>query len=323
MPLTVQAEYPVEKHAAVRWASVEGQALTLDIHVPQTDRARYPVVVVYHGGGWLVNDNAIMDAAAEYLAAHGEYVVANMNFRSLGDNNNTTTPNEMIEDVFGGLLWVKEHIAHYGGDPARIAVTGDSSGGHLVSMLLNAGRRLTSDGFAGGRFGFNPTYRPRGKPPEQIAADDGLRVQAAVVSYGAFDLYERARNGFETDSNPFWEYAGVEPRGLFGPDINVQDNPDDYRAVSPLYHIPEAGDYRLPPQFHHVGDRDEETPPASVKAYVDKLKAAGQPATLKIYPGLNHAYLDAGCNEVLGHCFEDHAPAVLDDMIEFLDAQLK
>ena len=57
--------------------------------------------------------------------AEGEFVVANMNYRLLGDQNNTVTMNQIIEDVFGGLLWVKENIAQYSGDPTRVAITGD------------------------------------------------------------------------------------------------------------------------------------------------------------------------------------------------------
>jgi len=318
-PLAVAKDFI--KHDDIVWANAGERALKLDIYQPE-DAQQAPVVVIYHGGGWLVNDESVMDSMSAYLAEHGGYVVANVNYRLLPDNGNTTKMNEIVEDVFGGLLWVKAHIAEYGGDPARIAVTGDSAGGHLASMILTRGRQLETDGFAGDSLGFNPTWLPEGQTAEQVARDDGLAVQAAVISYGAFNLLAAAQGDFETAGNMFWQWSGAEPRGMFGADINVIDSPDYYRAVSPLFNIPPASEYQLPPQFHHVGSLDTTTPPTAVKAYVDELKVAGQPASLKIYQGNNHAYMDTGCIEALGSCFDTHAVPVLQDILAFLDKTL-
>ena len=315
--------YSVKKQDDIEWAVADDRSLKLDIYTPETAAESRPVVVIYHGGGWLVNNESVMDAMSQYLAEHGGYVVANMNYRLLPDNGNTTTMNEIVEDVFGGLLWVKAHIDQYGGDPNRIAITGDSAGGHLTSMILTAGRNLESDGFAGDSLGFNPTWLPEGKTAERVAAADGLKVQAAVVSYGAFDLYAAAQNGFESSQNMFWQFANAEARGIFGDDINPKDNPEYYRAVSPLYNIPSSEEYPLPPQFHHVGSVDTTTPPEAVRAYVEKLKAAGHSASLKIYEGNNHAYMDTGCIEALGSCFDTHAvPVLKKDILPFLQEHL-
>jgi len=312
----------VKVHKAIPFASPDNFPLTLDIYVPQTDKASYPVVVIYHGGGWLVNSNAIMDDMATALARDGKFVVANMNYRLLGDQNNTVTMNQIVEDVFGGLLWVKDHIAQYRGDPTRIAITGDSAGGHLTTMILTRGRQLESDGFAGPSLGFNPSYLPAGKTAEQVAQADGVKVQAAVVSYGAFDLYAAAKGGFESPSNTFWKFANAQARGLFGDKINVNDNADYYRAVSPIYFVPKASEYRLPPQFVHVGSADKVTPPESAQHYVDLLKAGGQPVEYKVYPGKNHAYLDNGCNWA-GSCFNKDALWPMEDIIRFLNKILR
>ena len=313
--------HPVKIHRDIIFASPGNQPLTLDIYVPQTDKKSYPVLVIYHGGGWLVNDHSIMNDLAMAMASQGELVVANMNYRLLVDQNNSVTMNQIVEDVFGGLLWVKDQIAHYGGDPQRVAVTGDSAGGHLSVMILLRGRQLQSDGFAGESLGFNPSYLPAGKTAEQIAQEDGLKVQAAIISYGAFDMFEVVQEGFETPSNSFWQFSQSEARGLFGNHINAKDQPAYYQAVSPINWIPNASDYRLPPQFVHVGSEDKATPPASAQAYVDLLKAAGQPVTYKVYPGKNHAYLDSGCNWV-GSCFATGALWPVEDMIGFLHKTL-
>lgn len=310
-------------HKNIVWASPNNISLTADIYVPSTGKSKYPVLVIYHGGGWLINNNSIMNSMSEYIASHSEFIVANMNYRLLPDNKNTTTINEIVEDAFGGLLWVKDNIAQYGGDTTRVAITGDSAGGHLASMILMSGRNLESDGFSGKTLGFKPTYLPKGRTAEQVAKADGLKVQAAVISYGAFDLYGSAQNGFEKPTNFFWSIAKADARGIFGNAINVNDNANYYKAVSPIYNIPQVSSYKLPQQFVHVGTKDTTTPPDSVKKYVEQLQKAGQPVELKIYEGKNHAFLDSGCNEFLKSCFDKDAPVALDDIIQFLQKTLK
>jgi acetyl esterase len=310
-------------HKNIVWASPKNLSLTADIYVPTTGKATYPVLIIYHGGGWLINNNSIMNSMSEYVASHGEFIVANMNYRLLGDNKNSTTMNEIVEDALGGVLWVKDNIAHYGGDPKRIAVTGDSAGGHLASMILLSGRNLQSDGFAGNTLGFKPSYLPKGKTAEQVAKNDGLKVQAAVISYGAFDLYNAALNNFEKPSNVFWSLAKADARGIFGNTINVNDNANYYKAVSPIFNIPLVSAYKLPPQFIHVGSKDNTTPPTAVKNYVEQLEKAGQAVEFKLYEGKSHAFLDSGCSEYFKSCFEKVAPGTLDDILLFLEKTLK
>jgi len=313
---------PLIEHRDIPWAQAGDKTLTTDIFVPDTGRKSYPVVVIYHGGGWLINDNSIMESTARYLAAHGEFVVANMNYRLLGDNQNTTTLDDIVEDALGGILWVKDHIAEYQGDPARIAVTGDSAGGHLSAMVVLAADNLSSAPFGPENLAFRPTYMPAGETPEQVAANGGLRVQAAVLSYGAFDMDDRTQNGFESADNFFWQMAGAEPRGIFGKDFSIDTHPALYRATSPIHLIPDVRKRKLPPMFVHVGSRDTTTPPDAVRAFAEKLKSAGQSVAYKEYAGKNHAFLDTGCNEYLGNCFDEDAPDTLDDMIRFMHKRL-
>ncbi|QEY17672.1 alpha/beta hydrolase [Cellvibrio sp. KY-GH-1] len=312
----------VKIHKAIEFAKPDNFPLTLDIYVPQTGKKSYPVLVIYHGGGWLLNNNSIMHDLANKIARDGDMVVANMNYRLLADQNNTVAINQIIEDVFGGLLWVKDHIAEYRGDPTRVAITGDSAGGHLTTMILTRGRQLESDGFAGPSLGFKPSYLPAGKTAEQVAQEDGLKVQAAVVSYGAFDLYKTAQGDFETPKNMFWKFANAEARGMFGNKITTKNNADYYKAVSPIYWVPVSSEYKLPPQFVHVGSLDKTTPPEAAQAYVDLLTAGKQPVEYKVYPGKNHAYLDNGCNWA-NSCFDKDAVEPVNDIIAFLRKTLK
>jgi acetyl esterase len=308
------------KASDILWASPKGFNLTMDIYTPNTGKASYPVIVIFHGGGWLINNKSIMVQAAEYLVNKGEYVVCNVNYRLLGDLGNTVKMNEIIEDAFGAVLWVKENIATYKGDAKKVIVTGDSAGGHLSAIVTTQGHNLETDGFAGTTLGYNPTYLPKGKTAEQVAKENGLAVQAAMLSYGAFDIHGSALGGFEKESNIFWAMGKAKARSMFGDGIDATNNPAPYKQVSPIYTIPKVSERKLPPTLMTVGSKDNLTTPATQEAYIAKLKEAGQ-ATPEywIHDGRPHAFLDSGSNAFLGIVFEKDAPPALDKMLAFLN----
>src|SRR4051812_6560599 len=301
----------------IEWAKPKGFSLKMDIYVPKTGKKSYPVIIIYHGGGWLLSPKEIMNDMSEYLASHSEYIVCNVQYRLLGDNNNTTTIDEIVGDVFGAVVWVKEHIQAYKGDPSKIAVTGDSAGGHLAEMVVVSGNNLGSGGFGKTSLSFIPTYLPKGKTAEDIKKTNGMAVQAAMISYGVFDLYTSALGGFETSSNKLWEYAKATPRGIFGGSINVKDNAEYYKATSPLYNRPQASERKLPAQFVMVGTKDRLL--TAAQEYVKALKDAGKPVEYWESEGRPHGFLDRGSNPTAGTSFvKDGVPAV-ERMITFLD----
>ena len=305
--------------ANVPWSAPEGFDLSMDIYTPRSGKASYPVLVMFHGGGWLINDKSIMDQAAKYMASNGEYVVCNVDYRLLGDQGNTVMLNEIVNDALGAVLWVKDNIASYGGDPDRVALTGDSAGAHLAAGVVNLGLNLSSRDYAQNNLAFQPSYLPEGMTAEQVAVDDGLAVQAAVLSYGVFDVAGSAGGGFESWKNPFWYVGGALPRGVFGGDYSLQSHPELYRGVSPAHNIPTATQRLLPPQLLTVGSEDPLTTPESVQGYQAALIAAGQTAQYWEHEGRGHAFLDSGSNALLGVSFADNAPEALDVMLGFLD----
>ena len=315
----VLADNTVKHVRDIVWASPDGFDLTLDIAIPDTATKAKPVLVIFHGGGWLLNNKSIMTDLADSIAARTDIITVNANYRLLSDNNNTTTVDELVEDAMGAVLWVKDNIQRYGGDPAKVAVTGDSAGGHLAAMVTVAGRNLGSDGFAKKPLTFKPTYLPKGKTAEQVAKEDGLKLQAAILSYAGFSLVRVAETGFETAKNPFWKYADAKPRGFFGDNINNADNLDYYQAVSPDQYLVSAKKYALPPQFVHGGDQDTLITPESEKKYVEQLKSLGQPVIMKIYPGKAHGFLDSGCNDYNHGCYKELSEPAVSNMINFLN----
>ncbi|WP_224488254.1 alpha/beta hydrolase [Robertkochia flava] len=318
-------EAATEKYKVTRdvlWATPGNTELHMDIYSPEENDNRLPVLIIYHGGGWLINTKSIMDEMSEYIAGTGKYVVCNVDYRLLTANNNTTPMNAIIEDAMGAVLWVKENIRDYGGDPEQIAVTGDSAGGQLAAMVMQGQELLGACGLSASQICFKPTYMPEGVVVETVKKENLLAVQAAVISYPATDLLAACSGngpgtGFESASNFFWEMGNGKPRGIFGDSLNAKDHSSLYKKVSPIYTIPE--ERKLPPIFCHVGEEDNTTPPAAVGAYVNSLRERGADVLYKVYPDQPHAYLDSGSNEFLGTSFENNAIGPIRDIISFLD----
>lgn len=313
----LQAQHSFSVVEDILWSSPKGFDLTMDIYTPETGKENYPVIVMYHGGGWLINNNSIMDQSAQYLAEYGEYVVCNVNYRLLGDLDNSTTLNEIIEDAYGALLWVKSHVAQYQGNPKKITVTGDSAGGHLAIAVATMGKNLSGSRFSKKPYGFQPTWMPEGKSPEELAQENALAVQCAIISYGAFDLLSAAQGGFEKPENFFWTMGGAAPRGILGKEYNAAENEDMYKAISPLYNISSSP---MPPMLFTVGSEDQTTPPESILRYLEAYESAGHTNyEYWVHKGRPHAFLDSGSNEYLGIEFNQDAVPALVKMINYLN----
>lgn len=304
----------------ITWATPQNFPLTMDIYTPDAGQQRYPVVVIFHGGGWLIHQKEIMDSLSVYLVSHANYVVCNVNYRLLGDEANSIAINQCVEDALGAVLWVKENISAYRGDSTQIAVTGDSAGGQLAAMVALCGNHLSSQGMLGTTPGFNPTYLPLNTTAEDVMRSGGITVQAALLSYPALDVYQLCKTGFETAANPFWMMAGQKYRRLFADSISYRRYPSWYQAVSPMYQIPSSAQQQLPPQFCMVGSMDVVTPASTIKSYVEKCRNAGQPIEFWEYKGKPHAFLDSKKNPLLGIDFSRDAPLAIDQMITFLNS---
>ena len=243
-----------------------------------------------------------------------------------------TVPGATVNDVLlaicgGGLRNYLEAVNELPDTPMkagcpvniRTAEEAGTGGNKISAMIVNMGNRLNSSGFSGGALGFNPSYLPVGSTAEQVAQQGGLDVQAAILSYGAYDIYQTALGGFEGVANPFWLMSGSMARGMFGDETNATDNPEPYRALSPIHNIPNSTQRELPPQLLTVGSDDTLVTPASVRAYMSQLQSAGHTAQYWEHAGRSHAFLDSGSNMILGISFAADAPPALDVMIDFLD----
>lgn len=103
----------------------------LDVYRPngKADKPA-PVVVFFHGGNWDSGSKNIYWFIGRRLAKQG--VVAVIPSYRLSPDVQVPA---MADDCAQAVLWVKNHIAEFGGDPSRIFVMGHSAGGGLAALL--------------------------------------------------------------------------------------------------------------------------------------------------------------------------------------------
>jgi len=111
---------------------VPGPAGMLPVRVyhPAPGEAR-PLVVYFHGGGWVFGDVEIVDKPCRALAKVSRCVVASVNYR-LSPESKFPAP---AEDCYSATNWLVEHAAEIGSDPNAVAVAGDSAGGDLAAVV--------------------------------------------------------------------------------------------------------------------------------------------------------------------------------------------
>ena len=306
------------------WCSPDGFDLTMDIYSPKKPEKPLPVIVMFHGGGFLIRRKEILNNMAQYIASNHDYVVCNVNYRLLQDQNNSVSFDELIGDSFGSILWIKENIANFNGDKNKIGITGDSAGAYICAMILNSGDKVGLKENFNKDFCIEPSYIPKNLNLFEIAEQKLINVNAAVLSYGGYDFYKWALLGHaETYKNPFWWLALSRPRGIFGNEYNPKENAEMYQAVSPVYNIPESSDRLLPPQLLTSATKDKITPPSMIEEYVEELKAKGQQAEYWEHEGRNHAYLDSGYTFYAGNDFKRDGIPALKKMLTFFDQHLQ
>lgn len=109
--------------------------IPIRIYHPVGMEGPLPVLVYYHGGGWVVGNINTHDALCRMIANKGPFVVVSVDYR-MGPE--APFPAAVIDSV-AALNWTAENIAEYKGDPEKIAVGGDSAGGNLSAVVcLNA-----------------------------------------------------------------------------------------------------------------------------------------------------------------------------------------
>jgi acetyl esterase len=96
----------------------------------------FPVLVYFHGGGWVICDLDSHDGVCRSLTRRAGCLTASIDYR-LAPEHKFPVP---AEDCYAATRWVAANVGGLGGDPSRLAVGGDSAGGNLAAVVAQMAR---------------------------------------------------------------------------------------------------------------------------------------------------------------------------------------
>lgn len=108
--------------------AVAGGNIHLRIYTPKEKKDSYPVIVYYHGGGFVIANIDVYNASAQAMAEQVGAVVVSVAYRLAPEHKFPTAH----DDAFAAYSWVVKNAASIKGDPKKIAVLGESAGGNLA-----------------------------------------------------------------------------------------------------------------------------------------------------------------------------------------------
>lgn len=110
---------------------VSGGKIHLRVYTPKDGTGPYPLIVYYHGGGFVIANLDVYNASAQALAEQVGAVVVSVAYRLAPENKFPTAHN----DAFTAYEWAVKNAVDLKADPAKIAVVGESAGGNLAANV--------------------------------------------------------------------------------------------------------------------------------------------------------------------------------------------
>lgn len=244
--------------------TVEETELRAAIYLPPAAPEPAPVIAYIHGGGFVTGTNTETAADLRWFADRG-WLVVSVDYRLFGPDNPTW--DKAPDDVACALVWIARNAARLGGDPARVALLGDSAGGNLAintGFAAAAGRAMSSCG-------------------------DDIPVPAAIaVQYPAVDPASIYEEGYPI--------PGFEPKMLIEGYIGgaPEAYPERVAAVSSATHLTRDA----PPTLIVLPEKDSLVVAPGTLAFVRDAEAAGVDLELVRIPFANHVFNQIAANSL-------------------------
>lgn len=126
-----------EPIAHVENRTIPGPAGDIPVRIyPPDGDGPFPVLVFFHGGGWVICNLDTHDGICRSLANGTPCIVVSVDYRLAPEHKFPAAP----EDCYAATSWAAENATHFNGDPSRIAVGGDSAGGNLAAVISQMAR---------------------------------------------------------------------------------------------------------------------------------------------------------------------------------------
>jgi acetyl esterase len=225
--------------------------LPVRIYRPVPDARGCPLIVYFHGGGWVTGGLEIVDRPLRKLANATGAVVANTGYRLAPE---TQFPGP-VEDAYAAVSALSARAGEFGADPAKLAVAGDSAGGNLAAAICLMARDRSGPAI-GAQLLLYPVTAPAHDSPfgsYRDNADGYLLTRDAMLFY--------------------WDHYLADPSDASNP-YAAPLHATDHSALPPALIITA--------EFDPLRDEGE--------AYGRKLLDAGVETRLIRYDGLIHAF---------------------------------
>jgi acetyl esterase len=227
--------------------------IPLRVYTPE-GRAPFPVLVYFHGGGWVIGSLETHDALCRHLANAAGCVVVSVDYRLAPEHPFPASG----EDAYAATRWVAANAAAIGGDPKRIAIGGDSAGGNLTAVVALMARDRGGPALAFQLLVYPVTDAPSAGTASYRDNAEGYFLTAKMMDW-------------------FWNHYCGKSADLGDPYLCP------LRAKS-LKSLPPA--LVITAEFDPLRDEGE--------AYAARLREAGNRATLTRYPGMIHGFFGMG-----------------------------
>ncbi len=260
-PAKAQPLGEVETKANVEYGRHDGEALLGDAYLPKAP-GKYPIVIAVHGGGWQGGSKSAYRFWGPWLAQRG-YAVFSIDYRLVKQGKKMFP--ESVHDVRAAIQFVRSRAAELKADPDRIAMIGDSAGGHLASLV----------GLMGDSQALPKAY---GDDPY---ASVSTAVKAVISAYGVYDMAQQWNHDLvnRPNDNIAEKYLGAPPA----------ENRKLYFDGSPMsYAVKSASSVSF---LLANGTEDDVVDRAQTDAFFLSLKQSGNYVRRFVMQGAGHYWL--------------------------------
>lgn len=258
----------------------------LDIYRPRQAVENAPVLFQIHGGGWTEKMGSKNEQALPLMnhMALRNWICVSADYRL---SPPATFPDHII-DCKQALVWIKQEISAYGGNPDFVVVTGGSAGGQLSALMaLSPNDPAFQPGFEG----------------------EDTTVQGAVPFYGAYDFTDG--NGFQRND------ALSDLLDTSVMKLPKEGNMEVYRQASPLFRVND----NAPPFLIIHGKKDTLLPVEEAQLFAKTLRdvtsspvvyteiTGGQHA-FDMFPSVRSEHVKHGVERFLSHTYSCYLNAL-------------